>query len=100
MSVARVRKLVDKRIRVPSLIWGGLLASLLIVLPVAAQADPPTRRVHAPYFSSNVLYPQTAIFWFGRTTPTENYTDIRVGYNDSHLYVNFAVVDRRLWYDT
>ncbi|HOU12221.1 MAG TPA: DNRLRE domain-containing protein [Anaerolineae bacterium] len=100
MSVARVRKLVDKRIRVPALIWGGLLASLLIVLPVTAQADPPTRRVHAPYFSSNVLYPQTAIFWFGRITPTENYTDVRVGYNDSHLYVNFAVSDRRLWYDT
>lgn len=73
---------------------------LLTALPVAAQADSPIRRVHAPYFNGSVLYPQTAIFWFGRITPTENYTDVRVGYNDNHLYVNFAVVDRRLWYDT
>ena len=40
-----------------------------------------------------------AIFWFGRVTPTENSVDVRVGYNDDHLYLNVAAFDRRLWYD-
>jgi hypothetical protein len=47
-----------------------------------------------------VRYSETAIFWFGRVTPVENYADVRVGYSDSYLYVNVAVFDRRLWYDT
>ncbi len=85
------------------------VALLVVWLPVlifgaasvqAASHATPTRRVHAPYFSGSVLYPQTAIFWFGRITPTENYTDVRVGYNDNHLFINFAVADRLLWYDT
>lgn len=98
MRVARARKLSHKRIRVTVLIWSGVLAFLLSVSPIHAADNSPTRRVHAPYFSGSVLYPQTAIFWFGRITPTENYTDVRIGYNDTHLYVNFAVADRRLGY--
>jgi hypothetical protein len=58
------------------------------------------RRVNAPYFVGDVPFGKTAIFWFGRVTPQQNYADVRVGYNDSELYVNVAVFDRRLWYDT
>ena len=46
------------------------------------------------------LESEAAIFWFGRVTPTENSIDVRVGYNDDHLFVRVAVVDRLLWYDT
>jgi hypothetical protein len=62
-----------------------------------------SRRINTPYFDiGNVVderFSEMAVAWFGRVTPTENYTDIRVGYNDSNLYVYLAVFDRRLWYD-
>ncbi len=57
-------------------------------------------RVNAPYFDGAIPFAQTAIFWFGRVTPDENYADVRVGYNDDELYVRLAAFDRRLWYDT
>lgn len=41
-----------------------------------------------------------AIFWFGKVTQDENYADVRVGYNNTDLYVYVAAFDRRLWYDT
>ncbi|MBL8055751.1 MAG: hypothetical protein JNK29_03590, partial [Anaerolineales bacterium] len=43
---------------------------------------------------------EMAIFWFGRVTASENYTDVRVGYTDTELVVYLAVFDRLLWYDT
>lgn len=62
------------------------------------------RRVNAPYLPSSSVtgerFSEMAIFWFGRVTPTENYADVRVGYNDSALYVYVAVIDRLLWQDT
>ena len=56
--------------------------------------------MNAPYFADRIKYAETAIFWFGRVTSTENYADVRVGYNASELYVNLAAFDRRLWYQT
>lgn len=82
-----------------ALILIGCLFPLMSGTPATAMDEPPARIVHAPYFSDDVLYTQTAVIWYGRITPSENYTDIRIGYNDDHLYVNFAVSDRRLWYD-
>lgn len=67
--------------------------------PVTAAEPSPLRRVHAPYFPAGVRYAETAIFWFGQVTSTENYADVRVGYSESALYVNVALTDRRLWYD-
>jgi hypothetical protein len=64
----------------------------------------PTRTVNAPYFpgtvSTTIPFSQTAIFWFGHISPTANYADVRVGYNDTELYVYVAVIDRLLWYTT
>ena len=40
-----------------------------------------------------------AIFWFGKVTINENYTDVRIGYNQTKLYVYLATFDRLLWYD-
>lgn len=69
------------------------------VAPVAPAA--PARRVYAPYFNVadvDTKYPELAVFWFGKVNPTDNYTDVRVGYNDSELYITLAVMDRRLWF--
>lgn len=61
------------------------------------------RTVNAPYFAvSDVTgekFPEMAIFWFGKVTSTENYTDVRVGYNDTALVVMAQTFDRRVWYD-
>jgi hypothetical protein len=59
-----------------------------------------TRRVNIPYFKGSIQYPETAIFWFGRVNADENFVDVRLGYNDDFLFINLAVYDRRLWYDT
>lgn len=57
-------------------------------------------RVNVPFFDGEIRFPEMAIFWFGRVTPTETYADVRVGYNSSELYVYVAVFDQRIWYDT
>src|ERR1051326_4455024 len=58
------------------------------------------RRINAPYFgSSAVPFGQTAIFWFGSVSSADNYVDVRVGYNNSELYIDLHIVDRYDWYD-
>lgn len=57
------------------------------------------RRVNVPYFSGLVQFPQMAIFWYGRVTTSEDYTDVRVGYNNNKLVVLPTVFDRQLWWD-
>ena len=42
---------------------------------------------------------EAAVFGFGKVTPTENYTDVRIGYFQSSLWVWVSIIDRRLWYD-
>jgi hypothetical protein len=63
---------------------------------------PPTGNsplIHVPYFNGDILFGETAIFWFGKVHPTENYSDVRIGYNNTELYVRVAILDRLLWYD-
>jgi hypothetical protein len=82
-----------------------LVVLLLVVVTLssgpssAAAALPPLHRVNAPWFSGDVQIDQTAIFWLGRVTPTENYADVRIGYNNTELYVGVLIFDRRLWYN-
>ncbi len=91
------------------IVWNSKLWLLLIIVsglivpgpqPAQAIVTSPLWQVHAPYFPNGVRYSETAIFWFGRITPTENYADVRIGYSTTGLYINLAVIDRRLWYDT
>ncbi len=56
-------------------------------------------RINVPLFTGAIPFEQTAIAWFGRVSPTQNYADIRVGANRSELYVYLAIFDRALWYD-
>jgi hypothetical protein len=56
--------------------------------------------VNAPHFSTGLKFDETAVFWFGRVTPTENYTDVRVAYIDQALWLHVNIMDQHLWYDT
>ena len=78
--------------------FGGSL--LHLSKPSAKATSPLIRRVNIPYFNSAVPFNQTAIFWFGDVTPTDTYTDVRMGYNSSELYISLDIVDQYLWYDT
>lgn len=59
----------------------------------------PAPRVNVPWFDGNVGFTESAIFWFGRVTPSENYADVRIGYNNSELKIHVAIFDRLTWYD-
>lgn len=107
----------------PIVIWVLIVWLVAMPLGVFAQTPPPEEttvylpmilngycpietlpRINAPQFPANSNIPrdyfgQTAIAWFGQVTPSKNYTDIRVGYNNNYLYVYLAIFDRLLWYD-
>jgi hypothetical protein len=68
--------------------------------PTARAAAAPLPLINAPYFPNTVPFNQTAIFWFGTISSSTTYTDVRIGYSKSELYVDMRVVDRYLWYDT
>lgn len=70
-----------------------------LFLPIAKLPQRFAPRVNMPYFEGGVQFPETSIFWFGRVNSVENYADVRVGYNQSELYIHIAVFDRHLWYD-
>ena len=61
---------------------------------------PTMYRVNAPHFSDDLVFGETAVFWFGRVTPTENYADVRVAYIDQALWLHVNIMDQHLWYDT
>jgi hypothetical protein len=81
------------------LLMGGINGALSFKTRAFAQgASLP--KVNVPFFSGEIPFPEMAVFWFGRITPTENFVDVRVGYNPQHIYIYVAVIDRLLWYDT
>jgi len=65
----------------------------------SARAAAPLPAINAPYFPNAVPFNQTAIFWFGAISSSTTYTDVRIGYSNSELYVDLRIVDRYLWYD-
>ncbi len=80
-----------------------------VYLPLVANHYHPyatQRTVNVPYFPgtedipSTTRFNQMAVFWYGQVTLDDNYTDIRMAYNDSHLFVVASVFDRRIWYST
>jgi hypothetical protein len=85
-----------------------LCLSLLLVVghwlrtfPTNAQFSDPPRRVNIPYFSDEVDWGQTAIFWLGKNeqgVPSRNYADVRVAYTSEALRIYVTVVDYYLWY--
>ena len=73
-------------------------------LPFIANNPPPARKINIPYFGQDNVteqrFSEMAIFWFGRISPYDNYSDVRIGYNDSGISVIMSIFDRLLWYDT
>lgn len=91
----------------------GNTAYLPVVSKPAASTPSPTpgpigqytRRVNAPYFNvpdvlETATFMQMAIFWFGQVTERDNYTDVRVGFNNDELVIYTATFDRLLYFDT
>jgi hypothetical protein len=70
-----------------------------IFLPLVARPGLLLPRVNIPLLNTDAKYAEFAIFWFGKITPTDNYADVRIGYNSSHLIVCITVFDRLLWRD-
>ncbi len=72
-------------------------------LPLVSNQPPPTRRVNIPDFGGETVtdqnFSEMAIFWFGQISPSNNYTDVRIGYNNSNLSLVLSIFDRLLWYD-
>jgi hypothetical protein len=72
-----------------------------------AQSQGLVRRVNVPYTAvakdERLGVPAPlgahAIFWFGKVTPTENYADVRMIFNDEALFITLNIFDRLLWYD-
>jgi hypothetical protein len=70
-----------------------------LYLPILISPPRHSPCINLPYFEHHIRYPETAIFWFGKVTSSENYADVRLGYSDQELFVHLTVFDRRLWYD-
>ncbi len=74
-------------------------------VPIVFGPSPePQYLINVPYFPvasvTDERFEQMAIFWFGQLSRDTNYTDVRIGYNDTALYLYLASFDRQLWYDT
>src|SRR3989344_2405022 len=77
----------------------SIIFTIILFLVISTRVHAVAPHIFIPPFSGTIPFEQTCIFWFGQVTPTQNYADVRVGYNDQELYLYFAVFDRRLWYD-
>ncbi|MBI5300546.1 MAG: DNRLRE domain-containing protein [Chloroflexi bacterium] len=58
---------------------------------------------NAPYFATASVtqdrFSEMGIFWFGRVRQPENFVDVRVGYNDTDVYIYWAIFDQYFWYN-
>ncbi|MFN3980423.1 MAG: DNRLRE domain-containing protein [Caldilinea sp.] len=57
------------------------------------------QQVFVPYWPSDGPYPSYSIFWLGEVSPTKNYADVRLIYDETSLKITIHIIDRRLWYD-
>lgn len=77
----------------------GTSPTYTLSLPLTFNSYPvATYRLNIPRFGGAIPANESSVIWFGQVTPTLNYVDARVGYNDEELFVYTAVVDRHLWY--
>ena len=74
-----------------------------VYLPLIINTSPSTRKINIPYFGQDNVtdqhFSEMALFWFGRISPSDNYSDVRIGYNDTGLVLLLSIFDRLLWYD-
>lgn len=108
--MSKVFRIVDLKGFFLTIIAGIFLLSLFSttgifagvdVNPSEVEAATQPRRVNIPYFSGQVTWAQSAIFWFGvneQGLPGKNYADVRVAYTATALEIRVTVVDYYLWY--
>lgn len=78
----------------------------------ASPAQTRPRTVNIPYIPGDVIWSESAIFWFGvndpgsddqspnySPLPSRNYADVRIAYTPDALRVLVTVVDYHLWYN-
>ena len=84
------------------ILWTMILVAIYPSNVVSGATAPLTTldRINAPYLPDGIYYRHTAVAWLGQVTPDENYSDVRVGYDNSEIFIHVATFDRRLWYDT
>jgi len=84
------------------------LAASTVYLPFITQNRPvpKTPVIHMPFIDDNESYDvmtehysKLGVFWFGKVNGSENYSDVRVGYNRYTIVLDVATIDQQLWYD-
>jgi hypothetical protein len=76
----------------------ALCCAMLLAI-AAADAGAQVRRINAPHFPDSVRAAEAAVFWFGRVEPGRNYTDVRVAYTNTEMWVRLSTFDQWLWLD-
>lgn len=66
--------------------------------PVSSGRTVNAAYINVPDITATRFY-QMSIFWLGRISPADNYTDVRIAYNDNELTLYTASFDRRIWYN-
>jgi hypothetical protein len=86
----------------------GSGTSVFLPLIINGSGQPPVEAVDVPLihipFKDVTSFPsdafaEMAIFWFGKVNNNDNYSDVRIGYNQSKLFFYVASFDRLLWYN-
>ncbi len=95
-QVVGTEKRSSLRFMIPLL---GVIAIMLGGTVSYAQSEANRPQINTPHFDGEITFGERAIFWFGKVTPTDNYADVRVGYNDDVLVIELSIFDRWLWYD-
>jgi hypothetical protein len=78
-------------------VGAACLATLLA--STTSQAQGAGRRINAPYFATTASYPEAAVAWYGRVDALQNYTDVRVAYTATELWITLSIFDQWLWED-
>ena len=76
-------------------------SSVFIPLVTSNNLVQPVARVNVPYFNNDAStnFSKAAIFWFGTVSSSNNYADVRFGYDSTKLWVHLTAFDRYMWYD-
>ena len=84
----------------------GAPSPWVIYLPITmnGQTLPDAPQVAIPYLnvSADAMDDHTgelSLFWFGQAKLAENYSDVRMGYNNQELFIRMQVFDKRCWFD-
>jgi hypothetical protein len=92
-------RLLKPLARLVRIMFATILITIAMFIASFSPATAVAPLIHTPFFPGTIPFDQTAIFWFGAVTPSQNYADVRVGYNPDHLYINLGIFDQFLYYD-